>query len=341
MSIQVWDRQPVRTITVGEPVDGEEHPMRVFSRIGMISTLAAAGMLLSGAGSARGQSAPATTSSALLTRATDGVEITLQVPAGHWIALHRLAGDAAAVQAAVREFATQSSTLAGLANVFILEDTTVPDWLSKLDPGVAESICFDRAGTTVARFFPHVATEESIPEVVVQNDKNEIFRLKAASRADYPRFADFARRFIDDTRDPAIGELNLPKDTLLAVSGYDVVAYMTQNKAIRGQAELSSTYRGVKYRFANEAHRALFAREPEKYVPTYGGWCASAMGAKGTKVEIDPTSFKLKDGRLFLFYKSLFSNALEDWNKHEREWEPAADRNWQGMLVGSPSKAQK
>jgi hypothetical protein len=52
------------------------------------------------------------------------------------------------------------------------------------------------------------------------------------------------------------------------------------------------------------------------------------MGAKGTKVEIDPTNFKVKDGRLHLFYKDFFSDALKDWNRNEKEWEPKADTNW-------------
>ena len=47
-----------------------------------------------------------------------------------------------------------------------------------------------------------------------------------------------------------------------------------------------------------------------------------------TKVEIDPTNFKVKDGRLHLFYKDFFSDALKDWNKNEKEWEPKADANW-------------
>jgi hypothetical protein len=65
------------------------------------------------------------------------------------------------------------------------------------------------------------------------------------------------------------------------------------------------------------------------------------MGAKGTKVEIDPTNFKVKDGRLFLFYKGTFSDALKDWNKHEAEWEPAADRNWKKLTNEEPPKPPK
>ena len=58
---------------------------------------------------------------------------------------------------------------------------------------------------------------------------------------------------------------------------------------------------------------------------------------KGTKVEVDPTNFKVKEGRLHLFYKSLFGDAQKDWNQHEREWEPAADINWK-KLTGEEAR---
>ena len=83
----------------------------------------------------------------------------------------------------------------------------------------------------------------------------------------------------------------------------------------------------MKYHFASEENRALFAANPEKYLPTYGGWCATAM-AKGKKVEIDPANFKVTNGRLFLFYNGLFANARSDWDKDEPAQTSKADANW-------------
>ncbi len=133
------------------------------------------------------------------------------------------------------------------------------------------------------------------------------------------------------TKAPAIGDYNLPKNSSLALEGYDPVAYFTVGKAVKGSENITTVFRGVVYRFSSEDSRGTFAADPERYLPTYGGWCASAMGDKGTKVEIDPKNFKVKEGRLFLFYKSIFADAKSDWNKHEKEWEPSADVNWKKL----------
>ena len=72
-----------------------------------------------------------------------------------------------------------------------------------------------------------------------------------------------------------------------------------------------------------------FKKDPTKYEPQYGGWCAYAMGAKGEKVEINPETFKIVDGKLYLFYNRFFSNTLTDWNKDEAHLKKQADVNWQ------------
>ena len=64
------------------------------------------------------------------------------------------------------------------------------------------------------------------------------------------------------------------------------------------------------------------------YLPAYGGWCAYAMGARNEKVNVDPETFKIKDGRVFLFYNRFFTNTLTDWNEDEGRLYPAAERNW-------------
>ncbi|MCC6676997.1 MAG: YHS domain protein [Phycisphaerales bacterium] len=141
---------------------------------------------------------------------------------------------------------------------------------------------------------------------------------------------------VEHTTPDSTKQYNLPKGSNLAIEGYDVVSYIDEGKAAEGRSELESVYHGVRYRFISAAHRDTFAADPERYLPTYGGWCASAMGDKGTKVEIDPRNFKVKDGRLFLFYKSLFGDALKDWNRHEKEWELAADLNWKKLTGEGP-----
>ena len=114
----------------------------------------------------------------------------------------------------------------------------------------------------------------------------------------------------------------------LAIQGYDPVAYFTAGKALEGKKELVATYNGVTYRFVSEGNKNLFKATPEKYQPQYGGWCAYAMGAKGEKVDVDPETFKLMDGKLYLFYNKFFNNTLESWNEDEVRLKSNADNNW-------------
>jgi len=113
----------------------------------------------------------------------------------------------------------------------------------------------------------------------------------------------------------------------LGLSGYDPVSYFTSSRAEKGSPQIKVQYRGVLYQFVSAEHKAAFLAKPERYLPTYGGWCATAM-AKGEKVEIDPTNFKVTDGRLFLFFKSFYANAQNQWNKDEANLTAKADANW-------------
>jgi YHS domain-containing protein len=122
-------------------------------------------------------------------------------------------------------------------------------------------------------------------------------------------------------------QFNLDK-TGLAIEGYDPVAYFTQQKAVEGKKEIALTNDGVTYHFATTQDRDLFKANPAKYEPQDGGWCAYAMGATGEKVEIDPGTFKLVDGKLYVFYNKFFNNTKKSWNKDEANLKAKADANW-------------
>lgn len=121
-------------------------------------------------------------------------------------------------------------------------------------------------------------------------------------------------------------EFNL--DGNLAIQGYDPVAYFTQGKAVKGHKENAVYDRGVLYYFVSVANKEAFKKDPDKYEPQYGGWCAYAMGTKGEKVSVDPETFKIMDGKLYLFYNRFFNNTLTDWNKDESNLKQKADANW-------------
>ncbi|MEO6733545.1 MAG: YHS domain-containing (seleno)protein [Ferruginibacter sp.] len=114
----------------------------------------------------------------------------------------------------------------------------------------------------------------------------------------------------------------------IAIQGYDPVVYFTKNKATEGKKELAAVYQGVTYCFSSTENKELFKSNPSRYEPEYGGWCAYAMGAKGEKVEIDPETFKVVNGKLYLFYNKFFNNTLKAWNKDENNLHTKADVNW-------------
>jgi YHS domain-containing protein len=117
-----------------------------------------------------------------------------------------------------------------------------------------------------------------------------------------------------------------------AIEGYDPVSYFTQNKPVKGNKQFVLASGGVNYLFSSAAHLELFKKNPEMYKPQYGGWCAYAMGSYNEKVEVNPETFKILDGKLYLFYNAFFNNTLLKWNMDEKRLKLNADKNWQTII---------
>jgi hypothetical protein len=56
------------------------------------------------------------------------------------------------------------------------------------------------------------------------------------------------------------------------------------------------------------------------------------MGNDGTKVEVDPETFKILNGKLYVFYNKFFTNTLKSWNKDEVRLHKNADDNWMKLF---------
>jgi|TARA_R110002072_G_scaffold7503_2_gene40876 YHS domain-containing protein len=118
-----------------------------------------------------------------------------------------------------------------------------------------------------------------------------------------------------------------------AAEGYDVVAYF-DGQAMEGEKEFTATHKGVKYQFANAKNLQTFQSNPEAFVPQYGGFCAYAVATSGKKVGINPKSFQIKDGKLYLFYDSIFADTLENWNEEGPTLlQTKADENWEKIAM--------
>lgn len=118
----------------------------------------------------------------------------------------------------------------------------------------------------------------------------------------------------------------------LAIQGYDPVAYFTEGKGVKGSGNYRAEVNGIIYHFSTEANRDLFQKNPSKYEPQYGGWCAYAMGNDGDKVAINPSTFKIVNGKLYLFYNKGGENTRVYWNDNQDEQIKTANANWKKIV---------
>jgi len=118
----------------------------------------------------------------------------------------------------------------------------------------------------------------------------------------------------------------------VAIGGYDAVAYFVQNKAVRGSKKNEVTHDGAAFWFSSDENKNLFTENPDKYIPQYGGWCAFGMAAQNSKVPSDPRTFKLYNGKLYLFFNDYWQgepfNTIVPWNADEAALKEKADQNW-------------
>ncbi len=89
-------------------------------------------------------------------------------------------------------------------------------------------------------------------------------------------------------------------DSRVMLKGADVTTYFTQGKYTQGSNQFKSVYEGVVFRFANAENKALFDKEPKKYLPEYGGYCANGI-VYGIPWGGDADSFKMINGKLYMF----------------------------------------
>lgn len=108
------------------------------------------------------------------------------------------------------------------------------------------------------------------------------------------------------------------------LKGYDPVAYFKQHKAVRGKKTISSDYNGVTYFFASKADKTDFDRDPKKFEPQYGGFCANGL-SKGEKTSGDPTVFHIYKGKLYLCATPA---AKEEFVRDRDNNISKADKNW-------------
>jgi hypothetical protein len=87
----------------------------------------------------------------------------------------------------------------------------------------------------------------------------------------------------------------------LAIRGYDTVAYFTDGRPVEGSPEFEHVWQDARWRFASAEHRSLFASDPDRYAPQFGGFCTGGV-ALGRLTPIDPEAWVIIEGRLYLHH---------------------------------------
>jgi len=114
----------------------------------------------------------------------------------------------------------------------------------------------------------------------------------------------------------------------LALKGYDAVSYFTQSKAVEGDKSITHEWQGATWRFANIANRDLFAADPAKYAPQYGGYCAWAVSRNST-ASGDPEVWTVQNGKLYINYSKKIEKT---WSQDIAGNVAKADTHWPGLL---------
>ena len=118
----------------------------------------------------------------------------------------------------------------------------------------------------------------------------------------------------------------------IALQGYSPVSYLDLGLAQVGNKNFKSSYKKVNYYFTSAAQKATFDKNPAKYLPEFGGFCAFGIYA-GAKFRVDPNKFIVEDGKYYLYLNNVELDAKQLWlaeNNHKK-LKNVADKNWEKL----------
>lgn len=135
--------------------------------------------------------------------------------------------------------------------------------------------------------------------------------------------ATFASATVGPAQAQAVHELNLSRSGL-ALRGVDPVSYFTAGKPLKGDKGITLSHKGGTYRFTSEANKALFVKDPDKYLPAFGGYCAYGT-AVNAKVDGDPYIWHIVDDQLYL---NITRSVDRVWQRNIPKYIKDANKNW-------------
>ena len=122
-------------------------------------------------------------------------------------------------------------------------------------------------------------------------------------------------------------------DARVMLNGADVVAYFTENKYRQGSPQFASRYEDIVFRFASAENKALFDKQPAKYLPEFGGYCSNGI-VYGIPWGGDADTWKMINGKLYIFGGQASKDAFE---LDEKRNLALAESYWKDEVAGSNS----
>tara|TARA_R110002096_G_scaffold116864_1_gene253306 strand:- start:4334 stop:4774 length:441 start_codon:yes stop_codon:yes gene_type:complete len=118
--------------------------------------------------------------------------------------------------------------------------------------------------------------------------------------------------------------INVSGKSGIAVNGYDVVSFFSEDQPAHGDPGISATHQGAKYIFSNQENKSQFESDPGKYAPQFGGYCAYGVSVDAL-FPVDVSTATIRDGKLYLNLNTqvldLFKKDLEgNISKAEKQW---------------------
>ena len=123
-------------------------------------------------------------------------------------------------------------------------------------------------------------------------------------------------------------QVNLSRGDL-GLQGYDAVAYWTSGQPTLGSPSFEHRWNNAVWRFSTAENREQFAKDPARYAPEFGGYCAYAV-SRGYTANIDPNAWRIVDGRLYLNYSKRVQKL---WEEDVPGNIAKGRQNWPGVLA--------
>ena len=97
----------------------------------------------------------------------------------------------------------------------------------------------------------------------------------------------------------------------IALDGYDSTAYWQRGAAQIGVAAHVAQWQDVPWHFASAQDAEMFAADPAKFAPQFGGFCTRAMSFKKI-VNGDPEVWRIYRDKLYLFAQPVGGEKFDE-----------------------------